>query len=51
MKLGTPVEYRTRSGKKRTGKIDAHKNTGQGFRLYRVDDHWFDKGVLTPAKA
>lgn len=47
MKLGTQVEYKTRSNRKRIGKIDRHKNTGQGYRLLRVDGkHWFMAGDL-----
>lgn len=48
MKLGTQVEYRDRSNRKRIGKIDRHKNGNpDGKRLYRVDGkHWFMAGDL-----
>lgn len=51
MKLGTQVEYRTRSGKKQTDTIDCHHNTGQGHRIYRLAkaDRWFLRDGLEVA--
>lgn len=43
---GTTVTCRDGANRKRTGQIDA-TSIASGDRLYRVNDRWFPRDVLT----